>query len=117
MHQARSFTSVLLTPNSLTNLFTRLLTLSHIYSSIIERCNFIEFWKVSSELNLFSNKNCVDKIRVFILKIICQTYCEMSKDTYAQFLNLTPSDIASFNTANSSLVKENGNTIVISKTN
>ncbi len=105
------------TDSSFTHLFTRLFPLSHIYSSIIERCNFIEFWKVSSELNLFSNKSCVDKIRLFILRIICQTYSEMSKDTYTQFLNLTSSDIASFNTANSSLVKENGNTIVISNNN
>ena len=42
----------------------------------------------------------------------------MSKDTYSQFLNLTsPSDVATFNSANSSLVKENGNTVVISKYN
>ena len=100
------------------NPFTRLIhTLTYSFN-YQERCNFIEFWKISSELNLFSNKNVVDKIRLFILRIIYQSYSEMSKDTYTKFLNLTSStDVVTFNTANSSLVKENGGTIMISKFN
>lgn len=98
--------------------FTRLTHTLTYFFNYQERCNFIEFWKISSELNLFSNKNVVDKIRLFILRIICQSYSEMSKDTYTKFLNLTSStDIGTFNTANSSLVKENGGTIMISKFN
>lgn len=98
--------------------FTSLIHTLTYFFNYQERCNFIEFWKISSELNLFSNKNVVDKIRLFILRIICQSYSEMSKDTYTKFLNLTSStDIGTFNTANSSLVKENGGTIMISKFN